>query len=305
MRAVVCRDLGEPETLVIEDHDPRPLGPGQVRLRVRACGVNYVDALFVQGRYQIKPPLPFVPGSEVAGEVIEVGSDVPSFGEDAWGVGDRAFASVGLGGYSSEVTVAASSLVRVPDALTDAQAATMGQSYATAWFALPRRTQLRADEWVVALGAAGGVGLAVIDVARALGARVLAAASDDGFNVLTKDLLLAAKLAKVQLPDELIAETPYAAVRLPMDPAELYATGRRGRIGWPNAVRWPAHARTRACDPDAPTLNCALNSLASTGPRRLRRTDQDCVETILRHAAASRAQRPRQLRRPAAAAAQS
>jgi hypothetical protein len=76
--------------------------------------------------------------------------------------------------------------------------------------------------------------------------QLMAAASDDGFNVLTKDLLLAAKLAKVQLPDELIAETPYAAVRLPMDPAELHATGRRGRTGWPNAVRWPARARTRA-----------------------------------------------------------
>ena len=179
MRAVVCQALGEPETLVLLDHEPRPLGPRQVRLRVRACGVNYVDALFVQGRYQIKPPLPFVPGSEVAGEVVELGADVPTEGDGAWAVGDRAFASVGLGGYSSEVTVAASSLVRVPDALSDAQAATMGQSYATAWFALTRRTQLQADEWVVALGAAGGVGLAVIDVARALGARVLAAASDD------------------------------------------------------------------------------------------------------------------------------
>ena len=174
MRAVVCREEGEPETLVVETQEPRSLRAGQVRLRVRACGVNYVDALFVQGRYQIRPPVPFVPGSEVAGEVLEVGEGV----ED-WTVGDRALASVGLGGYASQVMVPASSLVRVPDALSDGQAATMGQSYATAWFALTRRTTVAEGDWVVALGAAGGVGLAVIDVARALGARTVAAASDD------------------------------------------------------------------------------------------------------------------------------
>jgi NADPH2:quinone reductase len=136
--------------------------------------VNFVDALFVQGKYQIRPPVPFVPGSEVSGEVIEVGRDV-----DGWQVGDRAVASVGLGGYASEVVVHAAALVRVPDTLTFGQAATMGQSYATAWFALTRRTTISEGEWLVALGAAGGVGLAMIDVARALGAQTVAAASDD------------------------------------------------------------------------------------------------------------------------------
>jgi len=136
--------------------------------------VNFVDALFVQGRYQIRPPVPFVPGSEVAGEVMEVGRDV-----DGWQVGDRAMASVGLGGYASEVVVHAAALVRVPDTLSDGQAATMGQSYATAWFALTRRTTISEGEWLVALGAAGGVGLAMIDVARTLGAQTVAAASDD------------------------------------------------------------------------------------------------------------------------------
>lgn len=136
--------------------------------------MNFVDALFVQGRYQIRPPVPFVPGSEVAGEVMEVGRDV-----DGWQVGDRAMASVGLGGYASEVVVHAAALVRVPDTLSDGQAATMGQSYATAWFALTRRTTISEGEWLVALGAAGGVGLAMIDVARTLGAQTVAAASDD------------------------------------------------------------------------------------------------------------------------------
>jgi len=115
-----------------------------------------------------------VPGSEVAGEVMEVGRDV-----DGWQVGDRAMASVGLGGYASEVVVHAAALVRVPDTLSDGQAATMGQSYATAWFALTRRTTISEGEWLVALGAAGGVGLAMIDVARTLGAQTVAAASDD------------------------------------------------------------------------------------------------------------------------------
>lgn len=145
-----------------------------MRVHVWASGVNYVDALFVQGRYQIRPPLPFVPGSEIAGEVTEVGSAV-----EGLSVGDRVMASIGLGGYSDEVVLNPGQLSVIPDSLTYGQAATMTQSYATSWFGLTRRTTVTTDSWVLVLGAAGGVGLAMMDVARALGAKVIAAASSD------------------------------------------------------------------------------------------------------------------------------
>jgi NADPH:quinone reductase len=172
MRAVVCTEFAEPEALELQQLDTPPCPGDRVRVHVWASGVNYVDALFVAGTYQIRPELPFIPGSEIAGEITEVGADV-----DGWSVGDRVMASVGLGGYADEVVVHHAQLVRVPDTLGWQQAATMTQSYATAWFALTRRTTVSPDDWVVVLGAAGGVGLASIDVARALGAKVIAAAS--------------------------------------------------------------------------------------------------------------------------------
>jgi NADPH2:quinone reductase len=134
--------------------------------------VNYVDALFVQGLYQIKPALPFIPGSELSGEITELGEGV-----DGWEIGDRVMASVGLGGFVDEIVLGPDQLTRIPHDLTFGQAATMGQSYATAWFTLTRRTTVHPDDWVVVLGAAGGVGLAVLDVARAAGANTLAIAS--------------------------------------------------------------------------------------------------------------------------------
>lgn len=172
MRAVVCTEFAEPEALELQQLPTPDCPPDRVRVHVWASGVNYVDALFVAGKYQIRPELPFIPGSEIAGEITEVGSDV-----DGWTVGDRVMASVGLGGFADEVVVHPNQLLRVPDSLGWGQAATMTQSYATAWFSLTRRTRVAPDDWVVVLGAAGGVGLAAIDVARSLGAKVIAAAS--------------------------------------------------------------------------------------------------------------------------------
>jgi NADPH2:quinone reductase len=172
MRAVMCRELGEPESLVVEQVDTPFCSPEQVRVHIWASGLNYVDALFVQGKYQIRPQLPFVPGSEVAGEVTEVGEHVHGFS-----IGDRVFASIGLGGFADEVVLSPSQLIPIPDRLSFAQAATMTQSYATAWYSLTQRTTVHPEEWVVVLGAAGGVGLAMIDVARAHGAKVIAVAS--------------------------------------------------------------------------------------------------------------------------------
>ncbi|MEX0767303.1 MAG: NADPH:quinone oxidoreductase family protein, partial [Microthrixaceae bacterium] len=134
--------------------------------------LNYVDALFVQGKYQIRPQLPFTPGSEIAGEITELGDQVQGLN-----IGDRVFASIGLGGFADEVVLSPSQIVPIPDRLSFAQAATMTQSYATAWFSLTQRTRVLPQEWVVVLGAAGGVGLAMIDVARSHGAKVIAVAS--------------------------------------------------------------------------------------------------------------------------------
>ena len=174
MRAVVCTSFSDPEDLVVEQLDTPACPDDRVRVHVWASGLNYVDALFVQGKYQIKPALPFIPGSEIAGEITELGSAVTG-----WQVGDRVFASLGLGGFADEVVLNPLQLVPIPDRLSYGQAATMTQSYATAWFCMTRRTVVQPGEWVVVLGAAGGIGLAVIDVARALGAKVVAAASDD------------------------------------------------------------------------------------------------------------------------------
>jgi NADPH2:quinone reductase len=172
MRCVVCPENGPPETLIIEDREVRPPRPDQVVVDVAAAGVNFVDALFVAGSYQIKPPVPFVPGSEIAGTVHAVGPDVVG-----WQPGDRVLAMTGLGGWSEQVTLSPFQLLRVPDALDLDAAAAFMQSYATARFALHERAGAQPGETLLVLGAGGGVGLATIDVAKAMGLHVLGAAS--------------------------------------------------------------------------------------------------------------------------------
>jgi NADPH:quinone reductase len=172
MRAVVCHQLGPLESLVTEDGPAPAPGEGQVVVDVRAAGVNYVDGLICQGRYQLKPTTPFVPGSEIAGEVSALGPGVAGVG-----VGDRVMAFVGFGGFADQAVVPALSLVPMPDRLGFAPGAALIQSYCTMLFTLTRRTTLSPGEWVLVLGAGGGVGLAAVDIATALGARVIAAAS--------------------------------------------------------------------------------------------------------------------------------
>ncbi len=172
MRVVSCDSFGPLTDLQVVERDRLPLGPDEIRIAVTAAGVNFVDALFVQGLYQIKPPLPFVPGNEVAGVVSEVGADVTSLQ-----VGQRAFTNVGLGGYASEVVVPAERAASTPESMTDGQAATFTQSYSTAWFALAKQARVSAGQSMLVLGAGSGVGLAAVDVGRSLGMTVIAAAS--------------------------------------------------------------------------------------------------------------------------------
>ncbi len=173
MQVVTCRQFGPLEDLEIAEAPAPSCGDGDVRIDVRAAGVNFVDGLIVMGGYQLKPPLPFVPGGEVAGTVAEVGSGVIGLA-----VGDRVFASTGLSGaFASEAVVPAAAAIRTPDAMTDGQAATFTQSYMTARFALARRARAEHGETLLVLGAGGGIGLAAVDVGRAMGLHVIAAAS--------------------------------------------------------------------------------------------------------------------------------
>jgi NADPH2:quinone reductase len=172
MRAIVCEELGPPDRLVVVDRPLPDPEPGEVRVAVRAAGVNYADGLIIAGRYQVRMAPPFVPGSEIAGVVDAVGAGV-----DERRIGERVFATVGVGGFAEAVNVRAEHAVRIPDDLDFARAASFYQAYGTAWFSFTRRTEVRPGEWVLVTGAGGGIGLAAIDVAKALGARVIAVAS--------------------------------------------------------------------------------------------------------------------------------
>jgi NADPH2:quinone reductase len=171
MKAVVCKEFGPPESLVLEDV-PRPqTGPQQVRIAVSACGVNFPDTLIIENKYQFKPPLPFSPGGEVAGTVVEAGAEVRDFA-----VGDRVIAMTGWGGFAQEIVASPGQLMRVPDGMDLVTAAGFTMTYGTSHYALKQRAGLRAGETVLVLGAAGGVGLAAVDLAVAMGAKVIAAA---------------------------------------------------------------------------------------------------------------------------------
>jgi NADPH:quinone reductase len=189
-RAVECAAFGPVDQLRIVERESPVLGPGSVRLAVSRCGVNFVDGLFVEGRYQIKPSLPFVPGMEVVGRVIEVANDVEP--GDGVTLGDRVFANVGLGGYASEAVAPASSVVPVAAMLTDGQAATFVQSYMTGWFALRERAGIVpgecAGQSILVLGAGSGVGLAAVDIASSMGLVVIAAASTASKRTLASEM---------------------------------------------------------------------------------------------------------------------
>lgn len=172
MRALVCRRYGPPEGLELAElPDPVP-GPGEILVRVRAAAVNFADALVIANAYQVSVELPFVPGSELAGEVLAVGADVTGLKE-----GDRVFGIAFHGAFAERAVLSAGQITRMPDGADFGAAAAFGVAYRTAYHALRSVARVRAGDWVVVLGAAGGVGLAAVDVARELGARIVAAAS--------------------------------------------------------------------------------------------------------------------------------
>jgi NADPH:quinone reductase len=174
MKAVLCKELGPPEKLVVEDI-PSPIpAKGQVVVSVKAAGVNFPDTLIIQGKYQFKPELPFSPGGEVAGVVKALGEGVSGVK-----VGDRVIATSTWGGFAQEMVVDAARLIPMPDAMDYVPASAFVLTYGTSYHALVDRAQLKAGEILLVLGASGGVGLAAVQIGKALGARVIAAASSD------------------------------------------------------------------------------------------------------------------------------
>jgi len=174
MKAVLCKAYGPPESLVVEELPSPVPGPGEVVVSVKAASVNFPDVLIIQNKYQFKPPLPFSPGSEIAGIVKAVGDDVTTVK-----AGDRVMAVTTYGAFAEEVKTEARRLLPLPPGMDFESAAAFGLTYATSDHALRDRGQLAAGETLLVLGAAGGVGLAAIEIGKALGARVVACASSD------------------------------------------------------------------------------------------------------------------------------
>jgi NADPH:quinone reductase len=174
MKAVLCKTFGLPETLVVEDVSSPVATQGKVVISVKACGVNFPDTLIIQGKYQIKPPMPFSPGGEVSGIIKEVGEGVSHLK-----VGDKVFSLTGFGGFAEEVVADAKTTLRMPEGMDFITASSVMYTYGTSYHALKNRAVLQAGETLLVLGAAGGVGLAAVELGKIMGARVIAAASTD------------------------------------------------------------------------------------------------------------------------------
>ena len=174
MRAILCKELGPADKLVIEDvPSPQVSGDG-VKVKVKAAGLNFPDTLIIEGKYQIKPELPFSPGGEMAGEIIEVGPDVKNLKP-----GMRVMGLTGYGSFAEEMVIGESRVIPVPDGMKDETAAAFSMVYGTSYHALKQRANIQPGETLLVLGASGGVGLAAVELGKAMGAKVIAAASSD------------------------------------------------------------------------------------------------------------------------------
>ena len=174
MRALVCREYGSPDDLVVEERDDPVAGRGEILVDIRAAGLNFPDVLLVGGQYQVKTPPPFIPGHEAAGIVAAVGE-----GADRFAVGDRVIITPPTGAFAELCAVPEPLAMPIPEGLDFGQAAGFTITCSTSYHALRQRAELQEGETVVVLGAAGGVGITAVEIAKALGARVIAAASTD------------------------------------------------------------------------------------------------------------------------------
>jgi NADPH2:quinone reductase len=172
MRALVCREYGPPDSLVIEEHDDPVPGPGQVCIDVAAAGINFPDVLSIAGKYQVKTPTPFIPGNEAAGIVTAIGDGVARYA-----VGDKVIINCTGGAFAEKCVADVATTAPLPDDLSFEQGAGFSVTYGTSAHALRQSANLKSGETVLVLGAAGGVGITAVEIAKAMGARVIAAAS--------------------------------------------------------------------------------------------------------------------------------
>ncbi len=172
MKAVLCEAFGPAENLALAEVASPELKPGHVIVDIQSCALNFPDVLMVEGKYQSLPPFPFTPGGEFAGTVSQVAPDVSQ-----WQVGDGVFAACGHGAMAEQISVAASALRAKPQGMSFAKASGISTTYGTSYYALKQRADLQPGETLLVLGAAGGVGLAAVELGKAMGARVIAAAS--------------------------------------------------------------------------------------------------------------------------------
>ena len=174
MKAMLCKAFGPPESLVFEECPTPAVGESQVRIAVRACGVNFPDLLITSGKYQFQPPFPFAPGSDIAGDVVETGAKVTRVK-----VGDRVMGMCGWNGYATEVVIGEAQCMPLPASLDYETGAAIPMTYGTSYYALKQRAALRPGETLLVHGATGGVGTAAVDLGRVMGARIIATGGSD------------------------------------------------------------------------------------------------------------------------------
>lgn len=229
MRAALCRTYGAPELVEVEDVPPPALQAGQVRVGVAAAAVNFPDVLIVANQYQVTVALPFVPGSEFAGEVVEVAEGVEEIAP-----GERVFGTALVGAFAEEVSVDARALSHVPPAVDERTAAAFGVAHRTAYHVLESVARLQAGEDLVVLGAGGGVGLAAVQLGTLLGARVTAVASSP------EKLEVARSLGAEQTVDHVAGDVREALREILPDGADVVVDPVGGRLSEPalRALRW-------------------------------------------------------------------
>ena len=172
MKALQCVELGGPEKLVVNDVADPEIAEDHIIIEVKSASVNFPDVLMIQGLYQFQPPLPFIPGGESAGVVIEIGDGVEGFN-----IGDKVFAATGVGGICEKILAHKNNVRPIPENMDFEIAAALSVTYGTSIYALKQRANLKAGETLLVLGASGGVGLATVQLGKAMGAKVIAAAS--------------------------------------------------------------------------------------------------------------------------------
>lgn len=230
MKALLCKEFGLPETLVLEEIPSPSVAKGQVIISVKACGVNFPDTLIIQNKYQFKPPFPFSPGGEVSGIVKGIGEGVKHLK-----VGDKVFSMTGWGGFAEEVAGDAMKTLPMPPNMDFVTAASVMYTYGTSYHALKDRAALKADETLLVLGAAGGVGLAAVQLGVLMGAKVIAAASSDEKLAVCRELGASETInyTKDDLKERLKALTNGKGVDVIYDPVgDKYTEPALRSIAW-------------------------------------------------------------------------